>query len=585
MKIGGPSACRQNDFINDLERGIMRDKDQQQVNNKMIKIPLSPQLLLKIYGIEAWALLDTGSQVTAISEKFYEKIKSKNKIIEMPVSNVVVSTAIGSKHTTVKKQVLLEFKCDEYVNNQICLVIPFLLSDIVLGNDWNLENGVIINYSNQSIQIKEKVLSTKSVLFERGASDRLYTAQKDETTFIYIIGVRKNDRNENLNKEVTINNINFICDYDVSDDENEIIKGDEITKSLSQNNFKISEININNDKENKKQIGNNAEGYNLYEELRSTAFQLTTLTAEEQNRLLNVLLENKNMFVEKQGGAVGFKYKLNLIKPNPSIYRSYSIPLHLREKAKEKIQNMKDMGIIERACGSICNPVRWIVKSNGDLRPCLDARWLNSMIENDHESPPIISEIIQEFSNVNYYSKFDLKNSYWQITLHEESRPYTAFLFDSAMYQFTRMPFGLKVAGSAFIRALNKTLENGSDMLRKSLRYYIDDLLIGTDTFNNHIIVLTELFSTLLKFNFTLNLNKCEFCRKSVLFLGFIISADGVTPNPEKQEIIRDFEEPKNKLQLQQILEVCNFYRRFYIMYHYLIEPFRELLKKDKFWE
>ena len=330
----------------------------------------------------------------------------------------------------------------------------------MLGNDWNLENGVIINYSNQSKQIKEKVLSTKSVLFERGASDRLYTAQSDETTFIYVITVKEKDGDENVNKQITINSINLICDYDASDDEYEIIYGDEMTKNLSQNNLKVNEININYDK----QKGNDVVISSLYEELRSIASQLTTLTVDKQNWLLDVFLENKKLFVEKLGGAMGFKYKLNLLKPNPSIYRSYSIPLHLRGKAKEKIQDMKDMGIIERACGSICNPIRWIVKSRGDLRPCLDARWLNSMIENDHESPPIISEIIQEFSNVNYYSKFDLKNSYWQITLHEDSRPYTAFLFDSAMYQFTRMPFGLKVAGSAFIRTLNKTLENGSNI-------------------------------------------------------------------------------------------------------------------------
>ena len=88
----------------------------------------------------------------------------------------------------------------------------------------------------------------------------------------------------------------------MSDDEYEIIKGDEITENLSQNNLKISEININNNKENRKQINSDAEGFNLYEELRSIASQLTTLTAEEQNRLLNVILENKNLFVEKQGG-------------------------------------------------------------------------------------------------------------------------------------------------------------------------------------------------------------------------------------------------------------------------------------------
>ena len=152
------------------------------------------------------------------------------------------------------------------------------------------------------------------------------------------------------------------------------------------------------------------------------------------------------------------------------------------------------------------------------------------------------------------------------------------------MYQFTRVPFGLKVAGSAFIRAINKALENYSVKLRKSLRYYIDDLLVRTDTFENHLIVLDELFSILLKFNFTLNLSKCEFCQTEVLFLGLVISHNGVTPNPEKLKMIREFEEPKNKRHLQQILGVCNFYRRFYIKYHHLTEPFRELLKKEGSW-
>ena len=343
-------------------------------------------------------------------------------------------------------------------------------------------------------------------------------------------------------------------------------------------------MNMNNDiKINNK--NDEAENASLSEELRSTVCKLTALSVNEKIGLLNLLMENRNLFIEKPGGVYGFEYKLRLLKENPSIYKTYSMPLHIRSKAEEKIKVMRQMGIIERACGSICNPMRWMVKSSGDLRPCLDARMLNKMIEDDHESSPIISEMVQDYANVNYYSKFDLTNSYWQITLHKESRPYTAFLFGTAMYQFTRVPFGLKVVGSAFIRALNKTLENCSERLRSSLRYYIDDLLVGTDTFENHIIVLKELFITLLTFNFTLNLKKCEFFQRKVLFLGFIISAEGVTPNPEKLEIIRNFEEPKNKKQLQQILGVCNFYRRFYIRYHYVIEPFRQLLNDDSSWK
>ena len=191
MNICGPSARRQSyDFIEELENGIIRDKGQQQIN-KIMKIPLSPQLLINVYGVEAWALVDTGSQITAISEKFYGKIKVKNRIPEMPVFNVMVSTAIGSKNTTVKKQILLELECDGYRNTQICLIIPFLSSEIILGNDWNLRNGIIINYSNQTIQVKEKIISSKAVLFERGASDKLYVAQREDMTFIYVITVNE----------------------------------------------------------------------------------------------------------------------------------------------------------------------------------------------------------------------------------------------------------------------------------------------------------------------------------------------------------------------------------------------------------
>ena len=96
--------------------------------------------------------------------------------------------------------------------------------------------------------------------------------------------------------------------------------------------------------------------------------------------------------------------------------------------------------------------------------------------------------------------------------------------------------------------------------------------------------MLEELFSILLKFNFTLNLSKCEFCQKKVLFLGLVISHNDVAPNPEKIKMIREFEEPNNKKNLQQILGVCNFYRRFCIRYRHLTEPFRELLKKEGSW-
>ena len=247
MSINGPSACRKSyNFVHDLEQGIINNnKDRQQIN-KINKIPQSPQIKIKIYDVNTWALLDTGSQITAISEKFYERLKCKKIIQEMPVSNVIVSTAIGNKNTTVKKQVLFDFECDSYTNNHVCLVIPYLSSNIILGNDWNLRNGIVINYNNQSIHIKEKVISSKSVLFERSVSEKICTSQNKETTFIFIISVNEKYDKIKINTDKDLEKYQVSEDYKIDDDENEILYGDEITKNKGRNNLVINEICNNN---------------------------------------------------------------------------------------------------------------------------------------------------------------------------------------------------------------------------------------------------------------------------------------------------------------------------------------------------
>ena len=152
------------------------------------------------------------------------------------------------------------------------------------------------------------------------------------------------------------------------------------------------------------------------------------------------------------------------------------------------------------------------------------------------------------------------------------------------MYQFARVLFGLKVAGSALLRALKQALDRGSPKMKGSLKYYMDDLLIGSKTFQEHMNVLNELFTIMSDFNFTLNLKKCKFFKNEVIFLGFIISNRGVEANPEKIYDIQNFETPRDKKQLQAFLGMYNYYRRFCLKYSDFIEPFRELLREGSTW-
>lgn len=208
---------------------------------------------------------------------------------------------------------------------------------------------------------------------------------------------------------------------------------------------------------------------------------------------------------------------------------------------------MLDDGIIERGISQYCNPLRIVKKEDGKVRICLDVRFLDKVIEDDLESPPLMNELMQKYYGAQWFSKLDLTHGYWQVALEKSSRPYTAFLFEYKTYQFCRIPFGLKTAGSGFIRALSLAL--GEDF-NKYISCYIDDILIGTETFEEHVVILREIFQRLIKYNFTLNLSKCVFFQQRISFLGFEVSAEGILPQWPKLELILKFEEPKNRKQL-----------------------------------
>lgn len=107
----------------------------------------------------------------------------------------------------------------------------------------------------------------------------------------------------------------------------------------------------------------------------------------------------------------------------------------------------------------------------------------------------------------------------------------------------------------------------------------MDDLLIASKTFTEHLQHLEHLFDRLLYHGFTLKLSKSRFCKDQIPFLGFILSNKGISPDPDRLCIIRDFAEPKSKRQLQQFIGICNYYRQFAVHYAYFIDPLRDLLR------
>jgi hypothetical protein len=162
------------------------------------------------------------------------------------------------------------------------------------------------------------------------------------------------------------------------------------------------------------------------------------------------------------------------------------------------------------------NPLSVVYKEDKKIRICVDARRVNQHTVPDRERTAPLQELLQKFEGAQFMSTLDLTSAYLQIPLHRDSRKYTAFLFDSTVYQYTRTPYGFRNSLSAFVRALKLALGGEAD---EFVVVYVDDALVFSRSFQEHLRHLDVVLGKLAKAGFTLNATKCRFCQK-IRFLG-----------------------------------------------------------------
>lgn len=191
---------------------------------------------------------------------------------------------------------------------------------------------------------------------------------------------------------------------------------------------------------------------------------------------------------------------------------------------------------------------------------------------------PEINEVLAQLGKNNYFSVIDLKSGFHQIPLEEKDVEKTAFKINNGKYEFLRLPFGLRNAPSIFQRALDDILR---DHIGKICYVYIDDIIVFSKDPETHFENLRKIFLTLQNANMKVQLDKCEFLKTEVEFLGFIVSSQGIKTNPKKVETIMNFPHPKTLKDLRSFLGLSGFYRRFIKDYAKLAKPLTSLLRGE----
>ena len=192
---------------------------------------------------------------------------------------------------------------------------------------------------------------------------------------------------------------------------------------------------------------------------------------------------------------------------------------------------------------------------------------------------PNLEDTLYNLHGVRYFSSLDLVRGYYQVSMSPESKPYTSFVTSSGQWQFCRMPFGLCNAPATFQRLMNSFL---SSFPVNRVLVYLDDLLVISKTFQEHLDMLDEVFKALNTHGLKVKPGKCQLFQNSVKFLGHIVSSEGLSPLPENIQAVLDFKPPRTIKSVQRFLGMVNFYRRFIPNCSVILKPITALLKSKK---
>ena len=263
----------------------------------------------------------------------------------------------------------------------------------------------------------------------------------------------------------------------------------------------------------------------------------------------------------------------NMPQINPSV-----------RKELAKILNDKlDRGIIEPGNGPYSSTVLLLPKPKGGLRFVLDYRALNECIKADAYTLPQVEEVLSTLHGSTLFSAIDIKEAFWSVPLDEDSKQLTGFRTPIGLFQYTRMPMGLKTASAVFCRFLDSVV---GDLRWSVALTYIDDVLIYTKNERDHLDALQTLFERLNRANLTLKASKTSLTTTTVMFLGNIVDKDGHRPDPIKIKAIEAIKLPQTAKRLQSALGNLGYYRKFVKGYASKTHPLREKMqakwKKDK---
>ena len=315
----------------------------------------------------------------------------------------------------------------------------------------------------------------------------------------------------------------------------------------------------------------------LYEESKEH------LSEDQCNKLAQLLIEFQDVFAKSEfdlGTFHDIQHGIDTGDARPVKQRMRRTPACFKGEEEAHLKKMLEAGVIRESTSEWASAPVLIRKRDGSVRWCIDYRALNEVTVKDVFPLPLVDDCLDTLAGSMWFSKLDANSAYWQVEIKEEDRKKTAFITKYGLFEHTKMGFGLCNAPATFARVMNLVLRG---LTWKTVLAFLDDILVLGGSFEEHLQNLAEVFLRLREYGLKLKPKKCLLFHQEVEFLGRMVSSNKLAMSSQNVQVIHDWPVPTCSKDVERFLGLANYHRSFVKDFSKRAEPLYRLVGKGKF--
>ena len=324
--------------------------------------------------------------------------------------------------------------------------------------------------------------------------------------------------------------------------------------------------------------------FNEYIDVKDFKAEIDHLPENKKIKIKNLIERNSSIFAKSKfdtGRVRDHEARIRLSENKYVTKKPYRCTVADQQEIERQINELLKNDLIEESNSPFASPVTLAFKKEDGrkTRLCIDFRDLNRLVVPESQPFNRIEDILVKSGKCKYYTALDINSAFWAIPIRFKDREKTAFVTQSNHYQWKCLPFGLKVSSAIFQRILSNIIKR--NRLDSFCVNYIDDILIFSESFDEHLKHIQSLMDALNKEGFRLKLMKCKFAQHRVKYLGHLLERNKVMPVNDNLRAIKEFKTPICKRDVRKWLGKINFYNKFIENSTKKLEPLHNLLRKD----